>query len=390
MTALNGHSHAMITADIGQDFVQLALGVARHIPDCLHDYWGPMDWPESASADPPSLHTLRSQAVNFATAIQQSSLPKNRQQRLQFQTRALLWMIRAKLGEQIIFSEQVRLLLDVQPESVDISAFSQAQEGLAAILPEGDTLNQRWLDWQAAYTLPLKVVLPQLRQAFIYLSNFWHKAVEFELKLTAQGQNITYQPYTVFLPANMEIRVDRLVHLAAEWAAMCGMVTAAASRYEAGETESAVWLNYGPQQLLAQGLPPSFQLTTEPYDETIPSIMQALKLPAISARELQSIHIAEDTLRWVDANIALMLHAEGMRPRVLRRYLMGHKLVDQETAVNLLDRLSDPIQAAHVFAPLIGGPLVRAWLDKSQTTIDELLNDPPVPSTMLFEIRFGD
>jgi hypothetical protein len=360
------------------------------MPDCIDTYWGPEEWRESILTNPPSLNTLRSQAVEVATEIQQSSFPKNRKQRLQFQTRALLWLIRAHLGEKIMFSEQVRLLLDVQPESVDNSLFIQAHEMLADVLPQDTSLIESWTNWQAAYTRPIEAVLPQLRQVFSYLSNYWPQAAETELELIPKIQSVRCQPYSIYIPANMPVRVDRLLHLAASWAAMCAVITANAGRCEDGETESAVWLNYGPQQLLAQGLSHSFLLAARPYEAITPSILQASEVPTIPASDLHNIHMAEDALRWVDANAALMLHGEGIRPRVLRRYIAQHKLVGQEAGEALLDHLANPFKAAHIFAPLIGGPLIKAWLDKNNMTFDSLLKDPPVPSTMLFEVRFGD
>jgi hypothetical protein len=390
MTALNGRSHTVITTDIGREFVQLALGVAHYAPDCLHGYWGSDEWLETVSLNPPSLEILKNRAVDVATAVQKSSLPKNRQQRLQFQTRALLWLIRARLGEQIMFREQVRLLLDLPPESVDSSVFLTAQEELAAVLPGAEGLSQRWTDWQAMYTVPLEAVLPELHRAFAYLAQFLPESYGFNLDVSSHSQRITNQPQNLRLPANMPVRVDRLVHLAAQWKMMHAMVSAAAGRCQAGETEGAVWLNYGPQQVVAQGLPLVILSTSDPYNEIIPDLLQAAGLSAVTVRQLQAIHMAEDALRWVDANVALMLHGEGLRPRVLRRYMMGHKLIDRETAEAQLTYLADPFQAAHTFAALIGGPLIKTWLDQSKTNLADLLNDPPVPSTMLFEVRFGD
>jgi len=383
MTALNGRSSTAVITDIGCDFVRLALGVAHYVPDLLHGYWGPTEWPEVIAADPPSLENLRDQAVAVATAAQKSSLPKNRRERLLRQTRALLWLIRAQLGEQIMFSEQVRMLLDVQPESVDNSVFATAQEALAAVLPAGDSLSQRWADWQATYTTAAQAILPQLQQALCALDQAG------EVILT-QAEAIDYRPEALYLPAGWPVRVDRLGHVAVQWGIMCGVVTAVAHRYEAGETECAIWLNYGPQQVLAQGLPFIILSDLNLYDELIPALLHEAGLPAIPGEQLQAIHMAEDTLRWVEANVALMMHSEGLRPRALRRTMMVNKLVDRETAETQLTQLADPIYAAHLFAPLIGGPLIKAWLAQSQQSIADLLADSPVPSTMLFEVRFGD
>jgi hypothetical protein len=383
MTSLNGRSSTVVTTDIGRDFVQLALGLAQHVPDLLHGYWGPPEWCDAITANPPSLENLRDQAVAVATAVQKSNLPKNRQERLLRQTRALLWLIRAQLGEQIMFSEQVRMLLDVQPESVDSSVFETAQEGLAAVLPEGDSLSQRWADWQTSYTSTAEASLPQLRQAVHFIGQ------KCEVILT-QAETIVYRPEALYLPADWSVRVDRLVHLVAQWVMVCEVLTAVAQRYKAGETECAIWLNYGPQQVLAQGLPFAIMSDLNPYDELIPALLHEAGLPAMPVDQLQAIHIAEDALRWVEAAVTLMLHGEGLRPRALRRYVMAHKMVDMETAENRLAQLADPIHAAHIFAPLIGGPLIKAWLAHGQYAVTDLLADPPVPSTMLFEVRFGD
>jgi hypothetical protein len=287
------------------------------------------------------------------------------------------------MGEQIMFSEQVRLLLDVQPESVDSSVFAAAQEGLTAVLPGGDSLSQRWADWQAAYTTTALAILPQLQQALRVLDQ------PCDIILT-QAEAIAYRPGKVYLPTVWPIRVDRLGHLVAQWGVMCGVVTAVAQRYEAGQTECALWLNYGPQQVLAQGLPAAILSTLNLYDEFIPHLLQDAGLPAIAAGQLQAIHMAEDALCWVEANVALMLHGEGLRPRALRRYVMANKLVDGETAETLLTQLANPIYASHLFAPLIGSPLIKAWLAQSQQSVTGLLADPPVPSTMLFAVRFDD
>jgi len=383
MISLNGRSRHAITSDIGRDFVWLALGVAQHVPDLLQSYWGPQEWLETIIADPPSLENLRDQGVMVATAVQKNSLPKNRRERLLRQTRTLLWLIRSQLGEQMMFSEQVRMLLDVQPESVNSSVFETAQEGLTTILPHGDSLNQRWVDWQTTYTTTAQDILPLLLQTLYALDQ------NCKVILT-QAKAIGYQPGELYLPADWPIRVDRLGHLVVQWGVMCEVVKAVAQRYRAGETECAVWLNYGSQQVLAQGLPSAILSDLNMYEELIPILLCDAGLPAIHAEQLQAIHKAEDALGWVEANVVLMLHGEGLRPRALRRYMMAHKLVDMKTAINQLSQLIDPIFASHIFAPLIGGPLIKAWLHQSHQSIDDLLADPPVPSSMLFEMRFGD
>ncbi|MDX1523461.1 MAG: hypothetical protein R3264_17680, partial [Anaerolineae bacterium] len=87
---------------------------------------------------------------------------------------------------------------------------------------------------------------------------------------------------------------------------------------------------------------------------------------------------------------ALLMHSDGLRPRAVRRYLMSQALLSPAAADEVLTRLADPIHAAHVFAPLIGGSLVQAWLEQADHTVAMLLTDPPVPSQMMFAVRFAD
>ncbi|MDT8305733.1 MAG: hypothetical protein RRC07_07330 [Anaerolineae bacterium] len=390
MIALNGRGTVTATTDVGTAFVSLALGVAQHRPDCLHSYWGPDEWLEAIASHPPSLAALRDEAVSVATAVQNSNLPQNRLDRLQRQTRALLWLVRAQLGERVIFSEQVRLLLDVQPESVDSAAITAAQEALAAALPGAGDLTERWATWQETYTKELATILPQIEHAFTYLRQPWPQSRPPAVTVSAHLQDVVFRPGELLLPSHLPVRVDRLLHHVARWYATSAFIAATVRRYEAGETEAALWLNTGPHQVLATGLPAAILPASGLYQAMIPALLQAAGLPASPSATLRAIHTAEDALAWVDANVALMRHGEGLRPRVLRRYLMSQKLVDAATAERQLEDLADPVRAAHRFAPLIGRPLVATWLARNQTPPAALLEDPPIPSTMLFAIRFGD
>jgi hypothetical protein len=159
------HLPSPTTAAISETYTRLALGVAQHLPGLLQNYRSPTEWQTAISAEPPSLEALRQQAVEVATTVQQSQLPRNRRDWLLRQTRALLWLIRTQTGEEVIFSEQVRLLLDVPPESAEITVFEMAHDTLDTLLPGSDSLVERWAAWQANDTRPSWRGLPLLRQA---------------------------------------------------------------------------------------------------------------------------------------------------------------------------------------------------------------------------------
>jgi len=399
------------TGEIGAAYVRLALGVAQAIPGLVQAYLGPPEWREAVVAEPASLEMLRTHGVAVATAIQQSDLPRNRKERLLRNVRALLWLIRALSGERVIFAEQVRLLLDLKPESVDEAFFQTAHDSLAEALPGSAPLAERWVEWQARQTIPGGAARPLLVEALETLrERLGARGLSTAEKLTiveVEGDGSPfYQPGELHLPREAAIRIDRLYHLALQWgyggvhstyAALAQRYHAGdyragdyrAGDYRAGEVENAVFLALGPDQVMARGLPVALLPSLDLYATAIPDLLRAAGLPAETGDRLQVIHAAEDMLQWGLANAALLLHAENLRPRAIRRHLMTNTLWPRDTADHLLEQLSDPVQAAHVFAPLIGGPLIKTWLGQGEHTVSSLLADPPVPSTMVFEVRFG-
>ena len=385
------------TTDLDAAYIRLTLGVGQYVPGLVNHYLGPSEWQQAVIADPPSLEMLRNHAVSVATAVQQSKLPENRQKRLLRRVRALLWLIRSLNNEQIIFSEQVRMLLDVQPESVDESFFQTAHETLEAVLPGTGSLTERWTDWQATFTIPMAKAKHLLPSLLTELGSLWQKDSQqglnsIAVSATVGADEIAYQPGELVLPAAGSVRIDRLFHLAARWGhgGAHSLHLAAKQRYKAGNQEEAVSLNLGPDQILAQGLSLAWLPSLNLYENALPELFELAGLTAVPAAELQAIHLAEDALQWALANSAVLLHGQQLRPRAVRRYLMANALCDQETAVTHLERLSNPTSAAHVFAPLIGGPLINAWLGQEDHSLNDLLTDPPVPSTMVFAVRFGE
>ena len=386
-------------AEIGSAYLRLALGVSQQTPGLLNIYLGPPEWLEVVQADPPSWEMLRQHAIAVATAAQKSDLPRHRRERILRNVRALLWLIRAKEGEKIMFSEQVRLLLDLQPESATEEVFQAAHETLATLLPGSDSLAERWARWQAKYAIPARAGLPLLAAALNTLrERLGHITAligdTIQLIETGGTGSLAYQRGQLQIPQGATFRVDRLYHGAARWGygGLHTIHSAMIRRYAAGqgEVEGAVLLNLGPDQVIVQGLPLALLPELELYSDAIPALLATVDLPAIDPASLQAIHLAEDALQWTLANAALLLHGEGLRPRVIRRYLMANGLFSPETADKLLTELISPGYAAHVFAPLIGGPLLKAWLAQENHSVSDLLLDPPAPSTMAFEVRFAD
>ena len=388
------------TTDIETAYVKLVLGAAHHNPALLHSYLGPAEWRVAIAADPPTPAALRQQAIDVATMVQQSQLPRHRRDWLLRNIRALLWLARAQDGEQIMFAEQVRLLLDVPPESAGELVFETAHEALDACLPGSGALAERWADWQAAYTLPADQAQPLLNQVLDTLRTLVGRDSPLAIPPSGDSLVVTsnegcddsaagdHQPDGAAAPA---VRIDRLFHQAAQLIAQHSLHTMAAQRSAGpqGQVIGAVLLNQGPEQIIRQGLPQAILAGVDLYSALLPGLLAQANLPRLPSADLQAIHLAEDALAWAVANTALLLHGEHLRARALRRHLTAHALVSPAAANEILDRLADPIAAAHVFAPLIGGPLLTAWLAHRKHTLADLLLDPPAPSMLLYQVSKG-
>ncbi|MGB0388593.1 MAG: hypothetical protein ACPGWR_27550 [Ardenticatenaceae bacterium] len=385
--------------EIGAAYVRLVLGLSPHVPGLLNAYLGPSESLDMVLAAPPDLLRLRHDAVSVATAVQKAELPHNRRNRLLRRVRAVLWLIRAALGERIMFTEQVRMLLDLKPEHIGDKVFQAAHNALSEALPGEGALASRWQSWQATYTVPAMTALPLLLEA---VESLKQGLGVFEAKDLTQGDiqvvavegdgEPFYQQGQLSVPQEATLRVDRLYHLAARlgYGGTHTVYSAMAERYAAGEAECAVLLNLGPDQVLAQGLSHALLPELDLYHRPIPALLQRAGLPAIEPAALQAIHAAEDALQWSKANAALLLHGQKLRPRAVRRHLVANALMTRQQADTLLQEVADPVRAAHAFAPLIGGPLIKTWLAKPHHTLSTLLTDPPVPSSMVFEIRVAN
>ncbi|MCB0211012.1 MAG: hypothetical protein KDJ52_16860 [Anaerolineae bacterium] len=376
------HLPPPLTTDIETAYVKLVLGAAHHNPALLHTYFGPAEWSTTIAADPPSPATLRQQAIDVATMVQQSQLPRHRRDWLLRNIRALLWLARSQEGEQVMFVEQVRLLLDLPPESAGELIFQTAHEGLATCLPGSGALAERWVEWQASHIIPIDQAQPLLNQALDTLRTL----LGHDNPLVIPPPD---DPAVADFSTGATVRADRLFHQAAQIIVEHTLHMTAARRYAEGQGESVVLLNQGPEQVIRQGLPQAILAGVDIYTDVLPKLMNRANLPPLPAADLQAIHLAEDALAWAVSNTALLLHSEGLRPRALRRHLTANALISSAEANDIMDKLADPIEAAHIFAPLIGGPLLTTWLGHRKHTLSDLLLDPPVPSMLLYEVSKG-
>lgn len=388
--------------EIGAAYARLMLGVGQKAPNFVADYWGPQAWLDAVLQTPPTWENLRQHAVAVATAAQQSDLPRNRRERILRNVRAALWLIRSGSGESMIFSEQVRMLIDLQPQGAEEGIFDTALQTLDQLLPNQDEeLADRWSTWQAQMTLPAIDALPFLKEAletFTPLAGDSSATLNVALQESIAGDDpISYQRGTLAIDPTTPLRIDRLFHEAARWQSLHLFESSLRHRYDqaTSDAECALRLNLGPDQVLINGLPQLLLNSVDLYESALPALLNKagfdqINQAQLSINDLRAIHIIENAMQWVRANVALMLHAEGLRPRAVRRHLSTAALLDRETADATAERLADPLVAAQTFAIQLGASLVPKWMEQNELTITELLADPPVPSSMMFDVKFAD
>lgn len=389
---------------IGEAYARLALDLGVHLPGFVLGCTAPPAWTPDPAADPAALTDLRHRGLNVATAIQQSALPAAEQQWLLQQVRAMLWLIRAGLGGQILFTEQVRMVLDVTPEAVADDVFEQARQALELLLPGRGPLAERWRRWQASVTITSEEAAPLLRQALAFgrerfrhlgLTDGLDESVTVVLKAGGPVPAVTSLgdgQSTITLPAGGAVRADRLLHLATRlgYGGWHTWFLAAQARFRSRMLpDGCVVTALGPHCVLVEGLAGLLceQLLHQGgYAWLLGRLQAQTGLPRLPVDELQAIHAAEDALAWIAGNVALLLHTQGIRPRGVRHYVTARTPLDPAAAERLIEEALHPLERYRLYARLIGPHLVRRWVGQGDDPLARaarLLVEPHVPSDLL-------
>ena len=396
-------------------YLELGLGLGRHIDGLVDSYYGPPDpAARAAGAAPPDPEQLVAKARALVAALDAGApldgpdgddagtgtgADARRRRWLRAQAVGLLTTARRVAGEAVSYPDEVEACYGVRPAPVPEEEFEAAHRRLAEALPGSGPLRERLISWRESHAVPrdrlrtaISSLLEDLRERTARLVGLPHgEQVEFEL--------VTDKPWSGFntylggLRSKVSINTDlpvlstSLAHLVAH-EAYPGHHTEHC-RKEVGLVRRRHWLEESiflvgtPQCLVAEGL----------ADLGLEVVLGPRPEPVVAAH-LQPLGIRYDTetvaatadagemLSAVRSNAAWRLHAEGADPAVVVAEVARWGLLPEARAAKAVEFLLHPTWRAYVTCYSEGLRLCRRFVAGDPSRFVALVSDQLLPEDL--------
>lgn len=368
---------------ISHDYIALAHGIDLQVPGFIDAYAGPPEMrTRLAEAEPATALGLVEQAQALARQIAESDYPERRKAYLTAQVEAMVTVCRKVSGETFDYRDEVRGCFDIEPAHTPEAAFESAIAELDEILPGDGDVPSRMVAWRRGFEVSpstarelIEIIVPEIRRrtaAFVDLPG--DEDVEFSL---VDGKPWGgYNWYLGNARSRVEINTDPPIHANTLTGLVCheaypGHHTEHSLKerhlyQERGWGEHAVQLISTPQAVISEGIATLAETVVFPGNE-LPIWQAEVLYPAAgisgdSEREGR-ITAAQRALRAVNANAALLLHAEGKPEHEVVAYIMRYGLKSEAEARQGFQFINDPLWRAYVFTYHAGRDLLGRWLD---------------------------
>lgn len=381
--------------DPGNPYLRLAHAIDAHVPGFID---GP-GFPEFRAVSEPIPPLIEETAAWIGTVSDTA-----RRDFLNAQWTATSTLSRLIAGEQLSFTEEVQGLLGIVPSRRPESDFLQAHQHLTDLLPGSDPLADRVAHLQKRVTVaPTDIVriaaiisdeLRQRTQNLIPLP----EGEAFEIALV-QGQ--LWKAYSTPL-GDLKSRIDLntdLPVLLPELPDLLAHEGYPGHHTEAALKEERLWrdrgweefrlrLSLAPEAVISEGLAVNALaaiMSEEEVSEWLSNdLASAAGVDAEAVETYRAVVRAQETLRHVSRNAALLLHQEDCPRAEVEEYLMRFGLMGADRAQWTIERLSRPYRRAYTFTYIEGGELLRSVLKRPQgkQVFSRVLTEPWTPGRL--------
>jgi hypothetical protein len=386
--------------ELAERYVELALRLAKHEPDLVFGYCGPLELSERIDAeDPLEPARLREAAAALLDDVERSG-DGGRQRWLAAQTRGLLTFAKKLAGAEVSYRDEVRVCYAVEPRWYPETELEQAHLGLdEALGGNGDLASRyaRWLDEAAIPPQGLHEVLTAVAEDFRERTRalFGLPGGEsVELRLVSGKRWGGYSEFVGGLRSILHVNTD--LPLPA-----CDLAFFVAHEIYPGHHTENAWkealLVRGRGQLeativLASG---SEAVVSEGLAQLAADVLLGDEEHEVIADHLQRLGIDYDaevgacarTIRLlgsdVAANLALMLHDGGAGEDELREYARRWTLQPEDRIEKLLEWVGRQSFRGYVVCYPEGLRLARAFLaGDPKARFKRLLTEQLVPADL--------
>jgi hypothetical protein len=339
---------------------------------------------------------LISEVRGLLVRVAESDLPPSRIGYLAAQLEAMLAICREQAGEAIAYTDEVRLLFDVDAVRTPDDIFEATIAELDTIVPGTGPLPERMTAWRSQFQISSEMALrlidsiqPEIRRRTL------------ELVELPPGEGIEYRfvqdrPWSgynwylghgrsrVELNTDLPIEANRLTDLLCHegYPGHHTEHTLKERLYlDHGFGEHAVQLLNTPACIISEGVASLAEEVLFDEDELIPFRHEYVYPVAgieVDPEVEAAIRTASTALQAVPSNAALLMHADHRPTSEVLAYLMRYGLVTEQSAAKRLEFISDPRWRAYIFTYHAGYDLLRDWLEAG----------PAASSTEVRRLRF--
>jgi hypothetical protein len=366
-------------------YLLLGLRLGRHVDGLVDAYYGP---PELAARAEAEGRIEPRRLVADAEAL----LAELDDGWLADQARGLRTAAGILAGERLAYADEVEACYGVRPRPPDAAAYRAAHARLDRLLPDGDSLRDRYARWQADTAVPPDEVVPLVGEALELLRARADAIVPLPDGEGVDLEVVRDEPWWAFnyyrgglrshVVVNVDVQTttDDVVEIAAH-EVYPGHHTERVVKEERlvralGRLEETILLVPTPQSVVCEGIAetgPTLALD-DPTSAALAGVFERRRLtwdPALA----RGIREARLPLRRMGLDAALLLYEGGASEAEAREYVREHGLLSPEQAAHTVRFVSDATWRSYVVCYSAGRELCEAWVGGDPARFRTLLSE---------------
>lgn len=389
--------------DFGRAYLRLTLHIDRHVPGYVDAYTGPPDLKEEVAAG--DLRPIA--ALQDDLAWLKANTPQGDPERRAYLLalfRAMDCTLRMQAGETFEYLDEVARLYDIQPQKADEAPFEAARKVIDDLLPGDGSPGERLEARRKRYELApdtllrlLEIVRDECRRRTAALVTLPDDE-EIEMALVSDQPWAAYNWYKGHGRSRIEFNTDIPVALLSlpDLIAHEGypghhtehLIKERVLLDEKGYAEEASFLLHSPAAVIAEGIATTAAEIIFP-NGSLHEYLAGVLLPEAGmqgedAETIRRLSEAQDALRYVAGNAAILYHSGDLDQERTIDYLQTYRLVSRPRAEQSFRFISNPLYRSYVFTYSEGYDLIgRAAKDGDKKPVFlRLLHGQVLPSEL--------
>jgi hypothetical protein len=389
--------------EIGQAYLTLALALNRHVDGFVDAYFGPPEFKaETEGGGPRPLETLAGDALQLQGRVAVSTYDPRRKDYLSRQVQAMSAVIRNLSGDRLDFVEEVETYFDITPELIDQAVFEATHAELDRLLPGRGPLAERMAAWRKNLEIEPARIPAVLELARREIHRHTLELFDLPPEEELSVHLVKDQPWSAYnwylgdyrsridvntdLPVRASSVVPMLAHEAYPGHHTEHVLKEHLLYKQQGRAEHAVQLLLAPECVLSEGIGDSAEEIIFDDAELAGFLRDELYplagLPDVDVERQIHISRAEEGLRGVSGNAALLLHRDNRRAEEVRTYVERYGLRTPREAAQAIKFIQNPLFRSYIFNYAVGKELLAPLLQGPDRieNFHRLLREPFTPT----------